>query len=63
MVSLKASLNGEPRPRYCTMEFLNLALTGFAKSNVFDGDKDLSSGSDIMILGGVAQQAPPCLDL
>jgi len=42
---------------YCTMEFLNLALTGFAKSNVFDGDKDLSSGSDIMILGGVAQQS------
>jgi len=42
---------------YCTMEFMNLVLTGFAKSNVFDGDKDLSSGSDVMILGGVKEQS------
>jgi len=42
---------------YCTMEFMNLVLTGHAKSNVFDGDKDLSSGTDVMILGGVKEQS------
>jgi len=42
---------------YCTMEFMNLVLTGKAKSNVFDGDKDLSEGNDIMILGGIAEQS------
>jgi len=42
---------------YCTMEAINLMLVGQAKSNVFDGDKDLSEGTDIMILGGVNQKS------
>ena len=38
------------------MEAINLMLVGQAKSNVFDGDKDLSEGTDKMILGGVNQK-------
>lgn len=37
---------------------VNLLLFGRAVSNVFDGDRDLSEGSDRIVLHGTPSKAP-----
>ncbi|OQR89912.1 hypothetical protein THRCLA_09511 [Thraustotheca clavata] len=41
---------------YCTQEIVNLLLVGYASSNVFDGNQDLGSESDKMLLRGIQKQ-------
>lgn len=42
---------------YCSQELMNLLLVGRAVSNMWDGDKTLGEGKDVMHLGGVHQRA------